>query len=253
MCRELLVSVRSNTGNRVEQLDFPLPPSFKSLFRDIMVFLLSIPLLAVDPKKYTTAAEQCRKAVDLELSECETALLRAARDAQSHGEQDEYMYESLKTADTLLNLLLQNAFSLSCSDGLAGSIGGPHCDVEDIYRRWTTACVSRKASTERILLTFYKHRPSIQSASAETLLDIRLLREEINVITKILHDQQQTYGAVFKIREGPLPRLDTRVKRRTENYFKDSLDIFKQLREITEEAERSVNLTSFQYSSKQLC
>ena len=119
-----------------------------------MVFLLSIPLLARDPKKFTIAAEQCRNAVEEELSECETALLRAARESQSHPDQEEYMHESLKTADTLLSLLLQNAFSLSCYDEQAeeeaeeqaveeadGSISS-HCDLEHVYRRWTAVCVS---------------------------------------------------------------------------------------------------------------
>ena len=137
---EILVSVRSDTGNRVEQMDFPLPPSFKSLFRDVMFFLLSIPLVARDPKNFTTAAEECYKAVEEEWGECETALLRAASQSQSPADQNEYKFESLKTADTLLSLLLQNTFSLSCSDKQDGD--SPHCDLESIYRRWTAVCVS---------------------------------------------------------------------------------------------------------------
>ena len=145
MCREILESARSKTGNQIEQMDLPLPPSFRSLFRDIVLFLLSISLVARDSKNYAVGAEKCCYAVEIELSECETALQRAAREHTAHLD-DEYMHESIKTADTLLGLLLQNAYSLSCSDkGTADSKAfatTPHCDLEQIYWRWTSVCVS---------------------------------------------------------------------------------------------------------------
>ena len=145
MCREILASARSDTGKSVEQIDFPLPPSFKSLFRDIVLFLLGISLVVQDAGTYSSAAEQCRNAVELELGECETALLRAAREHKGQGDE-EFLNESIKTADTLLGLLLQNAFNLSCADNSTldrTDDDSPYCNLEQIYWRWTSVCVSK--------------------------------------------------------------------------------------------------------------
>ena len=145
-CYEMLASARSDTGNIIEQMDLPLPPSFKTLFRDIVLFLLSISLVARDAKTFASAADKCCDAVKDELSECETALLRTAREQKEHSDHAEFMHESIRTADTLLGLLLQNAFSIACSDkALTGTrkLDVPFVDLEHTYRRWTSICVSK--------------------------------------------------------------------------------------------------------------
>ena len=61
-------------------------------------------------------------------------------------ELDQIGYESISTAETLLGLILENAFSISCGGQYYESEAPkPVFDVLDIYRRYTSECVSGSA------------------------------------------------------------------------------------------------------------
>jgi Mg2+ and Co2+ transporter CorA len=220
----MLLSARSDTGNLVEQMDLPLPPSFKSLFQDIVMFLLSISMLLRDANKYTTTAESCRKAVEDDMDQCETALLRAAREYKDYADHEDFMNESINTADTLLGLLLQNAFSLSCSDREPEDELYPHCDLEHIYRRWTSIC----------------HERAVREASAEMYEEVRLLREELDTIITIYKEQKNVIDRSLLLRETPKANLDIRLNKRTQTFLHDMIKHFTTLDKYAEEAETLV-------------
>ena len=227
LCREILESARSDTGADTEQLDLPLPTPFKTLFRDIVLFLLSVQMTAQDPNMNFASVDLVRDKVAEDLSDSETALLRTARGFQDNVEdEDHFRNESIKTADTLLGLLLQNAFSLSCSDPKAGQksmheVDLPHCDLEHIYRRWTFVC----------------HDRAIKEASAEMYEEVRLLHEELTVITSIFEDQKSVFDKTLQLRESPKQNLDNRINKRIELHLQDMIKHFTTLKNYAKEAE----------------
>jgi Mg2+ and Co2+ transporter CorA len=221
----MLLSARSDTGNQAEQMDLPLPPSFKSLFREIILFLLSITLILKDPSKYTHSAEECRKAVEDELSQCETALLRTAREYKDHADKGDFMNESINTADTLFALLLQNAFALSCSGmGFEDRPPSPYCDLELIYRSWTSIC----------------HEKAVREASAGMYEDVRLLREELDTIATIYMEQKRVVDRTIQLRETPQAKLDIRLNKRIQSFLDDGIKHFSTLDAYAKEAETLV-------------
>ena len=210
-----------------EQLDLPLPPPFKTLFRDIVLFLLSVQMTAQDPDAYSGTVDLVRNKVAEDLTDSETALLRTARGFQDNVEdENHFTNESIKTADTLLGLLLQNALSISCSDPQvdqksAPADGSPHCDLEHIYRRWTAVC----------------HERAIKEASAEMYEEVRLLHEELSVITSIFEDQKRVFEKTIQLRESPKQSLDHRINKRIELHVQDMIKHFTTLRNYASEAE----------------
>ena len=210
-----------------EQLDLPLPPPFKTLFRDIILLLLSVQMTAQNPDKYSFAVDIARDKVAEDLTDSETALLRTARGFQDNVEdEDHFTNESIKTADTLLGLLLQNAFSLSCSDPQAASEpidddNSPHCDLEHIYRRWTAVC----------------HNRAVKEASAEMYEEVRLLHEELSVITSIFEDQARVFEKTLQLRESPKQNLDNRINKRIQLHLQDMIKHFTTLTNYAKEAE----------------
>jgi hypothetical protein len=222
-CYEILSSARSDTGNYAEQLNFALPPSFVSQFRDIVLLLLSF--LAVlrpeSPKASQAAAEYMWKIVESGWTECEVALLRDARDFKEKGDKHEYLLESVKSADTMFALLLQNAFSISCSEMHEDDNERPHCDLEHIYRRWTTICNER----------------ANQEASAEMYEELRYLNDQLGAISKVLEDQKLVTTKILEVRESPNQTLDKRINKRTETFLDDMIDHFRTLKNYAGEAE----------------
>ncbi len=184
---------------------------------------LSIHLLLQAPaeSRYQKAAEIIRDIVEYGWTECESALLRDAREFKEKGDNREYMQESIKTADTLLGLLLQNAFSLSCSEPDEKDKDSPHCDLEHIYRRWTTVC----------------HERAVREASAEMYEEVRFLREELVAITTVLEDQKAVFDKILQVRESPKQTLDLRINKRTETFLDDMIKHFTTLKNYAEEAE----------------
>ena len=227
LCREVLESARSDTGVDTEQLDLPLPPPFKTLFRDIVLFLLSVQMTAQNPVTYSGNVDLLRNKVAEDLTDSETALLRTARSLQDNVEgENHFTNESIKTADTILGLLLQNAFSISCSDSSADQKSAiddvsPHCDLEHIYRRWTAVC----------------HDHAMKEASAEMYEEVRLLHEELSVITSILEDQKSVFEKTIQLRESPKQNLDNRINKRIELHLQDMIKHFTTLKNYAKEAE----------------
>ncbi|KPI40498.1 uncharacterized protein AB675_7615 [Cyphellophora attinorum] len=215
-CYEILSSARSDTGNYIEQLNFALPPSFVSQFRDIVLLLLSFlaVLLPDAPRGSQAAAEHMWKIVESGWTECEVALLRDARDFKENGDNREYLLESVKSADTMFALLLQNAFSISCSEMHEDDNERPHCDLEHIYRRWTTICNER----------------ANQEASAEMYEELRYLNDQLGAISKVTLK-------ILEVRESPNQTLDKRINKRTETFLDDMIDHFRTLKNYAGEAE----------------
>ena len=131
------------------------------------------------------------------------------------------MQESIKTADTLLGLLLQNAFSLCCSETNKDEKDSPRCDLEHIYRRWTTVC----------------HERAVREASAEMYEEVRFLREELLAITTVLEDQKSVFDKILEVRESPKQTLDMRINKRTGTFLDDMIKHFRTLKDYAEEAE----------------
>ena len=227
LCREILVSARSETGEQSEQLELPLPYPFKTLFRDILLFLLTVLMAAKEPERFADATGIIRDKVVEDMTDAETALMRTARRFKDNmEEEDQFLNESIKTADTILGLLLQNAFALSCSDPTTlehstNAEDHPHCDLEHIYRRWTAVC----------------HDRAIKEASAEMYEEVRLLQEELDVIIRIFEDQQQVYSKALQLRESPKQNLDIRINTRIETHLQDMIKHFTTLKYFAKEAE----------------
>ena len=89
LCREILVSARSETGEQSEQLDLPLPYPFKTLFRDILLFLLTVLMAAKDPEKFADATQIIRDKVVEDMTDAETALMRTARSFKDNMEEED--------------------------------------------------------------------------------------------------------------------------------------------------------------------
>lgn len=138
-CCNLLKDVRPDSGEDPTAVQYVLPQVLLPAFRNIVVYLLCIwratTTFGVESEHVTVAHDSTLEL----LEEADYAFERmrdnaAADDDQFAGE------ESLCTADTLLALLVENAFDIS--HWADSSTDGPHFDLRHVYSRYTSYCVS---------------------------------------------------------------------------------------------------------------
>ena len=67
--------------------------------------------------------------------------------------------------------------------------------------------------------------------------EVRLLREELDVITNIYKDQKRVIEKTLQLRESPKAKLDTRINKRTQLFLDDMIKHFTRLSKYAEEAE----------------
>jgi hypothetical protein len=152
-CRELLVDVRPETSGDETPIKFQSPMQLMSSFRHIVLFLLctllDIRKQAVDTDIINTARHKANES----LREAEGTLLRLTEHTEI--DIDQIGDESIRTADTLLGLLLENALQLSCRERIYTNehIGKVHCDLEYSYSKYTADCVSTSLASDNGFLT----------------------------------------------------------------------------------------------------
>jgi Mg2+ and Co2+ transporter CorA len=67
--------------------------------------------------------------------------------------------------------------------------------------------------------------------------EVRLLREELDIITAIYKDQKRVIDWTLQLRESPKAKLDTRINKRTQTFLDDMINHFTTLGRYAEEAE----------------
>ena len=156
-------------------------------------------------------------------AERELMRMRVLRDAPNRP----VTAESIRTAETLLGLLLENAFELCntkpkpADRGQSSTIPSPQFDLRHVYSKYTSSCIIRA-----------KHE-----ATARVYKDIKLLLEEIDTIKAILKQQMKLFHDVTTKREGAKQSLDIRLNRRTQTQFEDMIEHFEKLHGLAKQAE----------------
>jgi hypothetical protein len=141
-CRELLIDFGPETSGDETPTMFHSPMQLMSSFRHIVLFLLCnwlhVSEQAVDTETINTARNRANES----LREAEGALLRLTEHTEI--DIDQIGDESIRTADTLLGLLLENALQLSCRERIYSTkhAGKVQCDLEYSYSKYTADCVS---------------------------------------------------------------------------------------------------------------
>jgi hypothetical protein len=139
--RTLLKHIRDDTNRDESALRYQVPQPLLPAFRNIVLFLLCA-LLAVnentiDLDMFNTAGDKLKDGI----RESAAAFLRMTELAEMVS--DQIGDESIRTADTLLGLLLENAFSFSSRKHVdeTGAWGKMSLDIEHIYSTYTSRCV----------------------------------------------------------------------------------------------------------------
>ena len=217
--RDVLLSVRSNNATDLEQIEVLLPRRFLYLFRDLLVLLLSKTLALKDPLYDPNTVKLSRIAVDDSLRESANALLRATERLSLPFDVG---FESIRSADTLLGLIVENALNISCSDVDQPTNEGydPHFDLEFTYRLYASECL-RRAKRE---------------ASARVYEEVRLLDEEIDTIVKVLQDQKHVFNQMQEHRESAKQTLDIWVDQRIGDHLDEMITHFQTLHDYAEQA-----------------
>ncbi len=216
-CCDLLKDVQPDTG------DYSLPSSLLPAFRNIVVYLLCTLKATTEYGAESSDMELAAESTDDLLRDAEDAFLRMTEHVEA--DDDQFAEESIRTADTLLALLMENAFDISNRD-MSGNqpLGdGPHFDIRHLYSKYTSNCITRAK----------------QEASARVYKDLRMLQEEILTIREILQQQRNIFEKMFQKekRESAMQKLDVRVKRRTLAHLDDMAHHFHKLHEHARQAE----------------
>jgi hypothetical protein len=143
--------IRNDTNNDETALKYQVTQSLLPAFRNIVLFLLCS-LLAVNENTidfdiFNTARDKLNDGI----RESAAAFLRMTDLAEIAS--DRIGDDSIRTADTLLGLLLENAFSISSCERVdeTGAWGKMSLDIEHIYSTYTSRCVRTLAvKVERV-------------------------------------------------------------------------------------------------------
>src|SRR5947209_7386267 len=140
-CKQLLVDSRPEAGGDETMIDIQLPGQLLSVFGRITIFLLCAFLAVSKHAVNADTINLARDKVDESLRESEGILLRLTEHTEI--DLDQIGDESIRTADTLLVLILENALQISCGEqnGTPCNPKLAHFDLEDTYGRYTTRCV----------------------------------------------------------------------------------------------------------------
>ena len=152
-CKGLSIDLRAGSNNEATPPTYPLPRSLLRSFRHIVVFLLCA-LLAVNEQSVDeNVMSSAKEEVDENLRDSEDALLRMIEHAEAN--LDQLGDESIRTADTLLGLIVENALQISCREQVMTPEGkdSPQFDLEYIYSRYTG---------ERVRHSLFLHRKAAE-------------------------------------------------------------------------------------------
>ena len=195
-CKELLhMNHQLDTANDpTAKFSFRIPPPLFAAFMDFTLFLLSTQLAVGDYRIDEESVNMIKDKVHQGLHQSQSIFLRMNEHLEM--DLDQIGYESIRTADSILGLLLENALSISCreSGGIAGDDTEMDFDIVEIYSRYTANAIDRAK----------------QEASARVYEDIRLLREEIDTISLVLKHQFTLFQRMLDARESALQNLDKR-------------------------------------------
>ncbi|ERF75236.1 hypothetical protein EPUS_00028 [Endocarpon pusillum Z07020] len=220
-CNQLLLDGRPEPTNDKSSPNWRLPSALTPTFRDIVLFLLCIYLAVTDHGVDSMSVHHIRDKVLGDLAESESALLRLSEHAEM--ELDQSGHESIRTADTILEILVENAMSFSTKEELdkKGRARLPFFDLVHIYSSYTSSCIFRAK----------------RDASARVYEDVRLLREEVETISLMLKDQKDLFRKVLKARGSTPETLDKRLTHRIQSSLDETIRHFDTLSVYAVQAE----------------
>lgn len=159
-CNQLLLDGRPEPIDGESSPNWRLPSALAPTFRDIVLFLLCIYLAVTDPRVNSMSVHHIRDKVLVDLAESESALLRLSEHAEI--ELDQIGHESIRTADTILAILVENAMSFSTKEELdkKGRARLPFFDLVHIYSSYTSNCVRIASPRRKPVLTAHLFRSS---------------------------------------------------------------------------------------------
>lgn len=141
--KNLLAQVRANAGTdgsaHKYQAVRPLLPAFRNIVLFLLCALLAVNENSIDLDIFNTAGGKLNDG----FRESAAAFLRMTELAEKASE-DQIGDESIRTAETLLGLLLENAFLISSREQVdkQGAPKKKNLDIEHIYSTYTSRCVS---------------------------------------------------------------------------------------------------------------
>ncbi|ETN43521.1 uncharacterized protein HMPREF1541_02680 [Cyphellophora europaea CBS 101466] len=221
VCSDLLKGIRPDSGDDDGAIRYNMPTPLIQAFESIVLYLLCIwrasRRYGVESSHLTQVQDQFYE----HLREAEAAFIRM----RVHAEADDDRFagfESLRTADTLLALLVENVLDISDSSVVEDRPDAPHFDLRHVYSKYTSECIVKAK----------------RHASARIHKDVKLLIEEIATVGEILEQQRSIVNDLFSIkkRESPMQALDQRVKRRTLAHLDETARHFKKLYEHARQA-----------------
>jgi Mg2+ and Co2+ transporter CorA len=222
-CKELLhMNQQLDAANEhAPEVSYHVPPPLFAAFMDFILFLLSIHLAIWESRVNTESVNFIKDKVHHGLHESHSLFLRMNEHLEM--DLDQIGYESIRTADSMLGLLLENALNISCreSGGIADDQTEMDCDIVDIYSRYTSHAIDRAK----------------QEASARVYEDIRLLREEIDTISLVLRHQFTLFQRMLDARESALQNLDKRFIYRVNTDLDEMIRHFSTLSDYAIQAE----------------
>lgn len=143
-CRALLHEVRPNTGDDETAVGYQLPQTLLPAFRNLVLYLLGISLAATRFGVELDDISLVKDKINDGLRDAEIAFLRMTEHVEIDDDQVDIGQESIRTADTLFGLLLENAFELSNREtrGVDQLENKFQFDLRYVYSRYTSRCVS---------------------------------------------------------------------------------------------------------------
>ncbi|KPI35268.1 uncharacterized protein AB675_3782 [Cyphellophora attinorum] len=217
---DLLKSARPDSGDDETAVGYKLCPPIVYAFANIIIHLLCVWRAVTTFTIEAPSIEEVKSQTYKHLVEADLTFLRLR--AHAEAEHDHFAWtESLKTADTLVALLVENA--LDIADGepepaseLQGDAAiSPRFDLRHVYSLYTAECIVRAK----------------RHASARIYKDVKYLIEEINAIRSILIHQRIVFEGLFKKRESSLQALDIRVRDRARQHLIETEKHFEKLLE----------------------
>lgn len=222
-CKELLHMNHQFDAaeDHTAKTSFRVPPPLFAAFMDFILYLLSTNLAIWEERVNEESINIIKDKVYQGLHQSQSIFLRMNEHMEM--DLDQIGYESIRTADTILGLLLENALSISCRESgeIAGDDTEMDFDIVEIYSRYTANAIDRAK----------------QEASARVYEDIRLLREEIDTISLVLKHQFTLFQRMLDARESALQNLDKRFIYRINTNLDEMIRHFSTLSDYSIQAE----------------
>lgn len=215
---DLLKDVRPDAGVDENAVTYKVCTPLVHAFANVVLYLLSVWRATI---RFGVESEDIQQVLEKaydSLSQAEVAFARMRAHAEVH--HDRFAgTESLKTADTLLALLVENALEISDGDS-PDNDASLRFDLRYVYSKYTSECIVRAK----------------RHASARIYKDVKLLIEEIKTVSEILDQQQQVFKDLLDLREVSLQALDGRIAERVSAHLDETARHFEKLLEHAEQA-----------------